>query len=307
MSLAKNLNTPWATNVIPQRDISRLANRLYQETIAKVGKKLARRVPENVIERDYVLAWFLTELATHPLLSSALAFKGGTALRRVHFGGYRFSEDLDFSLTRDVTPKDLFEAFKQVFASLEKKSGIAFTLDEANVTRNLRNDTCYFGYKGPLPAGNSVKVDITRGETIVFPLEQKRVLKIYPEYADLPEDAPALQVYAFFEIVVEKTLAVTDGARREPRDLYDLWFILEEGHVAHPEEVVDGLSKKLASRDGRENDVLVPRLEKVEAALRKAWEHRLSMQVEILPGFDVCFRDVKRLLSSFDKLRGNAS
>ena len=56
MSLAKNLSKPSATNVILQRDISRLANRLYQETVTKVGKKLARRVPENVIERDYVLA-----------------------------------------------------------------------------------------------------------------------------------------------------------------------------------------------------------------------------------------------------------
>ena len=38
-------------------------------------------VPEAVIERDYVLAWFLTGLAGHPL-REVLAFKGGTALRR---------------------------------------------------------------------------------------------------------------------------------------------------------------------------------------------------------------------------------
>ncbi|MEO8407845.1 MAG: nucleotidyl transferase AbiEii/AbiGii toxin family protein [Oxalobacteraceae bacterium] len=293
--------------MIHQRNISKLANRLYQETVGKVGKKLARRVPENVIERDYVLAWFLTELAMHPLLSTALAFKGGTALRRVHFGEYRFSEDLDFSLTRAIPLEDLFTAFRQVFVSLEKASGISFTLDAENVTRHQRNDTFYFGYKGPLPAKNSVKVDVTRGETIVFPLDQKRVLKTYPEYTDLPEDGPTLQVYAFYEIVVEKTLAITDGARREPRDLYDLWYILQERHVEHPEELVEGLSQKLASRDGRAADVLAPRLERVEGALRKAWEQRLGMQVEILPGFDDCFRDVKKLMSDFDKLRGMAS
>ena len=38
-----------------------------------------RRIPEAVIERDYVLAWFLTGLAGHPL-REVLAFKGGTAL-----------------------------------------------------------------------------------------------------------------------------------------------------------------------------------------------------------------------------------
>jgi predicted nucleotidyltransferase component of viral defense system len=77
-------------------------SRLYQEAISKVGRNIARRIPEDVIERDYVLAWLLTQIPTNSLLSQALAFKGGTALRRMHFGEYRFSEDLDFTLTREV-------------------------------------------------------------------------------------------------------------------------------------------------------------------------------------------------------------
>jgi uncharacterized protein len=52
--------------MISQRDIAKLSNRLYQEAIETVGKKDARRIPDAVIERDYILAWFLTELATHP-------------------------------------------------------------------------------------------------------------------------------------------------------------------------------------------------------------------------------------------------
>jgi hypothetical protein len=107
-------------------------------------------------------------------------------------------------------------------------------------------------------------------------------------------------------LVVEKTLAVTDGARREPRDLYDLWFILRERYLAHPEEVITGLNRKLASRDGRASDVLVTRLERVEAELRKGWETRLGVQVDMLPGF---FRDVKQLGVSGIPLaaRGSAS
>jgi predicted nucleotidyltransferase component of viral defense system len=94
-------------------------------------------------------------------------------------------------------------------------------------------------------------------------------------------------------------------ARRIPRDLYDLWYLLREGHIQHPEEVVGGLSTKLTSRDGRERDVLVPRLERVEAALRAAWEKRLGAQVEILPAFDESFREVRRLMRNFDELRGH--
>jgi hypothetical protein len=83
--------------LLPQREISKLANRLYLEAIDEVGKKSARRIPEDVIERDYVLAWLLTQIPTNTLLCEALTFKGGTALRRMHFGEYRFSEDLDFT------------------------------------------------------------------------------------------------------------------------------------------------------------------------------------------------------------------
>lgn len=64
--------------MLPQRDISRLTNRLYQEAVAKLGKKLARRVPEAVIERDYVLAWLLTQIGLtlgHVILAFLKVFK----------------------------------------------------------------------------------------------------------------------------------------------------------------------------------------------------------------------------------------
>jgi hypothetical protein len=75
--------------VIPQRNISLLSNRL-----AAGG---GVRIREDVLERDYCLAWFLCGLAESDL-KPVLVFKGGTALKRCHFGDYRFSEDLDFTL-----------------------------------------------------------------------------------------------------------------------------------------------------------------------------------------------------------------
>jgi predicted nucleotidyltransferase component of viral defense system len=75
--------------MIPQRNLSLVSNRLAAQG--------GRRIPEDVVERDYCLAWFLASLANSPL-SGQLAFKGGTALKRCYFGDYRFSEDLDFTL-----------------------------------------------------------------------------------------------------------------------------------------------------------------------------------------------------------------
>lgn len=96
-------------------------------------------------------------------------------------------------------------------------SEIRFRRSDDEPTRHVRNDTFYFDYKGPLPAGNKVKVDVTRGETVVFALERKSVLGTYDEFSDLP-NATSLQVYSFPEIIVEKTLAITDGARRGPNE-----------------------------------------------------------------------------------------
>ena len=53
----------------------------------------------DVVEKDYVLAWLLAAVASHAETSTDWVFKGGTCLKKCYFETYRFSEDLDFSLT----------------------------------------------------------------------------------------------------------------------------------------------------------------------------------------------------------------
>ncbi len=51
----------------------------------------------GVIEQDYVLSWILYGISAIDDLRETLAFKGGTALKKIYFGNYRFSQDLDFT------------------------------------------------------------------------------------------------------------------------------------------------------------------------------------------------------------------
>ena len=53
----------------------------------------------QVIEKDYVLGWVLAGIYQHTALSEAWIFKGGTCLKKCYFETYRFSEDLDFTVT----------------------------------------------------------------------------------------------------------------------------------------------------------------------------------------------------------------
>ena len=93
--------------MIPQRNLSLLANRLHRE-----GR--GRRIPESVLERDYCLAWFLAGLSQSQL-AKLLIFKGGTALKRCHFGEYCFSEDLDFTLARAADFAEIRAGLEEVY------------------------------------------------------------------------------------------------------------------------------------------------------------------------------------------------
>jgi len=201
--------------MIPQRNISLLSNRLAAEG--------GHRIHESVLERDYCLAWFLCALAESGL-KPMLGFKGGTALKRCYFGDYRFSEDLDFTLTVPMAFDELVARLNPVYAAVREASGIVFTFDREDRQKHDNSYAFYLRYVGPLPGGNDVKVDITLREQLAYPLAERPILRGYEEFTDLPE-GHRIQVYSLEEIASEKTLALADRARNEPRDLYDLWHL----------------------------------------------------------------------------------
>ena len=269
--------------MILQRNLSLLSNRLFRE-------HGGRRIPEAVLQRDYCLAWFLAELATHPLRQS-LAFKGGTAFKRCYFADYRFSEDLDFTLLEPMEFPAILAGLEEVYASLRRASGIEFHFDHADDVHQ-NSHTFYLAYQGPLPAADTVKVDITINERIVFPVEKTVVLQSYPEFSDLPANR-AIRTYSLREILTEKIVALSDRARTEPRDLYDAWHLTTNGlEIA---ELIGAIQSKLEFR-GRPDEGIEEQIVRKEARLRQLWKTRLSHQMSKLPEFDSVFREFRRQL-----------
>ena len=273
--------------MIPQRNISLLANRL-----AKEG---ARRIQESVLERDYCLAWFLCALAESDL-RPILGFKGGTALKRCYFGDYRFSEDLDFTLTEPLAFEELVRLLEPVYATVREESGIVFNFDRKD-PKSDNTYTFYLHYVGPLPRGNDVKVDVTLREQLVYPLQERSILRGNEEFTDLPENR-IVRVYSLPEIATEKTLALADRARNEPRDLYDLWHLTSgEGIDLGP--LADAMRQKLEFR-GKPFEDIAEAIRKKEARLKALWAGRLAYQMTSLPEFDDVFRAVVRTLRQAD-------
>jgi predicted nucleotidyltransferase component of viral defense system len=271
--------------MIPQRNLSLLANRLHKE-------HGGRRIPESVLERDYCLAWFLAGLSQSQL-GKLLIFKGGTALKRCHFGDYRFSEDLDFTLARPADFAEIRNDLEEVYQHVAQASGIRFAFDREDRQSHVNSHTFYLGYQGPLPNPNTVKVDITISETVLFPVEQREILRAYEEFNDIPAGC-AVAVYSLNEIVTEKVVALGDRARNEPRDLYDLWFLTANAGV-ELHLLLPAIEKKLRFRN-KEITGLQDRIVAKEARLKSLWNSRLGHQMETLPEFDTAFRAVRREL-----------
>lgn len=93
-------------------------------------------------------------------------------------------------------------------------------------------------------------------------------------------------------IVVEKLLALSDRARNEPRDLYDLWYLFGakdlrlaemraelDAKLALRQRVIAGLEQAIAAKEDR---------------LRRLWTARLAHQMKHLTQFDDVFREVLR-------------
>jgi len=280
--------------VIPPRNLSVLSNRL-----ARAG---GRRIPEAILERDYCLAWFLVALA-HAPLRDRLAFKGGTALKQCYFPAFRFSGDLDFTCTAESPFERIREELDRVFMETQRASGILFRFAREDSTPHRNSHTFYLGYEGPLPAliaGREVKVDITIREHLAFPLAERPILRAYPEYNDLPEGA-TLAVYSLDEIAAEKVVALMDRARTEPRDLYDIWYLVAGDHV-NLDDLVLAIEEKWAFR-GRAIADARSEFRAKEPLYRRLWEPRLSAQIASLPEFEQVYRSVQRALRQAGLLR----
>ena len=272
--------------MISQRNISLLSNRL-----ARQG---GRRIPERVLERDYCLAWFLVGLSWSPL-RDRLVFKGGTALKRCYFGDYRFSEDLDFTLAKETSMKTILAEIEKISAYVRQASGVVITYSRQDRKTHQNSHTFYLTYEGPLPgtATKEVKVDITINEAIVLPVQERKVLKGYDEYDDLPEDEK-INVYSLEEILIEKVVALTDRARNEPRDLYDVWYLTAQEDMDFF-ALLPEIKSKLEFRN-RDMAGISDEFMNKEARLKKLWQSRLAYQMVILPHFDEVSRAVRRTL-----------
>jgi predicted nucleotidyltransferase component of viral defense system len=242
------------------------------------------------IEKDYVLGWLLAGISRHPELGPRWIFKGGTCLKKVYFETYRFSEDLDFTIS---TPEQIDEAFlartlRETAEWIHREAGIEIPADQirVGVFRNPRGQLAAQAriyYRGPLqPRGSlpGIRLDLTADERVVLdPIE----LPIHHPYGDRPDGGIAVRSYPFAEVFAEKIRALGDRGR--PRDLYDVV------NLYRTEEAIDAAAnvREILAAKCAFKGIPVPSLASLEplrSELAADWEHMLGHQLPALPPFE---------------------
>lgn len=257
----------------------------------------------DTVEKDYVLSWLLWGINNHKDLSPAWLFKGGTSLKKCFFETFRFSEDLDFTVTNaeHLSEKFLREVFHQISDAIYEATGIEFfkerfkfkVLPKENGKISVQGT---IHYNGPLrrrqgASANfaSIKLDLTTNEIIVL---QSEIRRVHHPYSDEPQTGILANCYAFEEVVAEKIRAL--GERARPRDLYDVvHFFRNRAMIENPLLVYNVLTKKCSYKNIAVPTYLsIKNHEKLEE-LDSQWHNMLAHQLPALPPLDSFWQDLE--------------
>jgi predicted nucleotidyltransferase component of viral defense system len=256
----------------------------------------------NVIEKDYVIGWMLAGISNHAELGSNWVFKGGTCLKKCFFETYRFSEDLDFTLTNPeyLDQTYLVKAFQEISEWIYDKAGIEMPRETINfeIYKNPRGVIAAqgrIGYRGPMqPRGDfpRIKLDLTVDEIVTL---DPIVREVHHPYSDRPEGGIHIQCYSFEEIFAEKLRALAE--RERPRDLYDVIHIYRHIEPNLDRALVLSTLEKKCSFKG----IDVPKIEALEnqaerAELETEWANMLAHQLPVLPVFEQFWQELPVVL-----------
>lgn len=260
----------------------------------------------EIVEKDYIIGWLLTGFSANPETSSNWIFKGGTCLKKCYFETYRFSEDLDFSLTQNAiyTEQEIKNTLLSLAEYISKLSGITFPT--ANIVvdskKNLKEQPTFkakLAYIGPLQKSRDpyrILLDLTKHEPILDTPNKKQIFHPYPDR--LPPNT-TVSTYSIEEVMAEKMRALFERTR--PRDLYDVVYLLENRLPDINLNITRQIfSKKCNSKGFDAPDIarLRERIFKSEE-LRSEWSNMLAHQLPQLPSVDDYLKRIDNLLSLF--------
>ncbi len=176
---------------------------------------LRKLTPRNA-EKEYFQEMVLYSL--YSIAGRELMFKGGTCLYKVYKLN-RFSEDLDFSATKQIDAGNLIRKALYGIKLLGINASIKYT-EQYHNTANIGINFQGLFYDRRKDSLCFLLLNISLREKSCLPPKLEKISTVYEEFPDFD-----VVVMDPKEILAEKIAAVY--SRNKPRDVYDAWFLLK--------------------------------------------------------------------------------
>lgn len=266
----------------------------------------------QIVEKDYALSYILAGLVSCPALSGSLVFKGGTALKKLFFGDYRFSEDLDFSAVSAPQGDDLEQA---IYSAVDESVRLLSEHGQfsAEVKRYLERDPHPHGQEAfvvrvrfpwqPSPLCR-IKLEICHDEPVLLDPDARLLIHGYSEEMNI-----RIPSYRLEEIIAEKMRSllqthkklVTRGWNRpRARDYYDLWRLLSVFDAEIDRVILPSLlERKCTHREVGYTCIDDFFTDQLITEAYTHWESNLRPFVTDLPKCDIVLVDLRRMITEF--------
>lgn len=251
------------------------------------AQRLASRhnVPAEVIEKDFLIELLLFNLGQDLFFNNQVIFRGGTALKKAYFPDYRFSEDLDFLMRPGERPEVLRSiVFKRVdLINADYPYGISIISESLKEGRMQ----LFLGYDiiPEIRSTKNFKIDISQDDVIPS-FHIKKMLLAHQEFQ--AKDIELL-TYDLESVASDKICRISEGDN-EPRDLYDLWYLLKLD--INTRIVKSELKRRFGFNYYLPN--LPAEIKKED--FKKNWERRLKVQIANLPPYEDVIKELEDLI-----------
>ncbi len=157
-----------------------------------------------------------------------VVFQGGTSLR-LFYGNPRFSEDLDFVLRQGKNTFDLTKTIAKVKTFIQEQFPF---IEEINVgvQKNDQYMQRFILQTSSDMADQKIRINIELASVPSY--------RNHPKILDYPPLNPAVRVEDAGEILADKVTALGSRPYVKGRDIWDIYFLFAEKHLAIPWDLV---------------------------------------------------------------------
>lgn len=291
-------DTPW----IRAHEDATLFREAVTFTAARTG------FAARLIEKDYFCSVVLQYLAIEV---SALVFKGGTCLAKVHSGFYRLSEDLDYSIPMEANASraERSRAAKQVREVVARISDTIAPVSAREPLHGANKSTQYLAtlaYASLLDGHTEpIKLEIGLREPLLKDqvTGRARTLLLDPISGDALVPAFPLACISPREAMAEKVRAALARLVPAIRDFYDLDHAYRHGQLAKDDRAFIALvRRKLAVVGTGPVDVSPARREKLRGQIATDLQPVLQPAAFMAFDLDRAFDVASQVLSAVEAM-----